>query len=121
MIIRGFEEKKRQMLKMVVMIASVGHRWVNLVVLGAGESVLVLGKLRGRSVREKCIWWCTLNLLVLEASESVLVLGKRGGGVYSYRVCVDLCVVVVLRLNHDCIGFVVVVVVYGQNHGLGCI
>uniref|UniRef100_A0A2N9ED93 Uncharacterized protein n=1 Tax=Fagus sylvatica TaxID=28930 RepID=A0A2N9ED93_FAGSY len=83
MIIRGFEEKMRKMLKMVVMIAGVGDRWVNLLVLGAvlgaGESVLVLGKLGGRSVGEKCIWWCTLNLLVLGAGESVLVLGKLGG------------------------------------------
>jgi hypothetical protein len=47
MIIIGFEEKRRKMLKMVVMIASVGHRWVNLLVLGVGESVLVLGKLGG--------------------------------------------------------------------------
>jgi hypothetical protein len=64
-----------------------------------------------------------LNLLVLGAGESVLVLGKLywgggGGGVYSYGVYVDLCVVVVLRLNLDWIGFVVVVV-YRQNHGLG--
>ncbi len=34
------------MLKMVAMIASVGHWQVTLLVLGAGESVLVLGKLR---------------------------------------------------------------------------
>ncbi len=47
MIIRGFEEKMRKMLKMVVMIASVGHQWVNLLILGAGESVLVLGNWEG--------------------------------------------------------------------------
>ena len=47
MIIRGFEEKMRKMLKMVVMIASVGHRWVNMLVLGVSESVLVLRKLGG--------------------------------------------------------------------------
>ena len=34
------------MLKMVAMIVSVGHRQVTLLVLGAGESMLVLGKLR---------------------------------------------------------------------------
>ena len=57
MIIRGFEEKMRKMQKMVVMIAGMGHRWVNLLVQGAGESVLVLGKLGGGgSVGEKCIW-----------------------------------------------------------------
>ena len=31
---------------MVAMIVSVGHRQVTLLMLGAGESVLVLGKLR---------------------------------------------------------------------------
>ena len=45
--------------------------------------------------------------------------GSWGGGVYSNGVCVDLCVVVVVRLNHDWIVFVVVV--YGQNHGVYCI
>ena len=67
------------MLKMVVMIASVGHRRVNLLVLGAGEFVLMLGKLGGRSIGEKCTWWCMLNLLVLGVGEFVLVLGKLGG------------------------------------------
>ena len=52
MIIRGFEEKRRKMLKMVVMIAGVGHWWVNLLVLGAGESVLMLRKL-GEECRGK--------------------------------------------------------------------
>ena len=47
MIIKGFEEKRWKMLKMVVMIASVGHRWVNMLVLGDSESVLVLRKLGG--------------------------------------------------------------------------
>ena len=52
--------------------------------------------------------------------EKIRIIKMENGcfGIYSYGVCVDLCVVVVLRLNHDWIGFVVV---YGQNHGLGCI
>ena len=53
MIIRGFEEKMRKMQKMVVMIAGMGHQWLNLLVQGAGESMLVLGKLGGGECRGK--------------------------------------------------------------------
>ena len=52
---------------------------MNLLVQGVGEFVLMLGKLGGRSIGEKCTWWCMLNLLVLGAGEFVLVLGKLGG------------------------------------------
>jgi hypothetical protein len=45
LIIRGFEKKRRKMLKMVAMITGVGHQRVNLLVMGASEYVLVLGKL----------------------------------------------------------------------------
>jgi hypothetical protein len=44
--------------------------------------------------------------------EKFQIIKRENGcfGIYSYGVCVDLCVVVVvLRLNHDWIGFVVVV------------
>jgi hypothetical protein len=44
-------------------------------------------------------------------SEKIWIIKMENGcfGIYSYEVCVDLYVVVVLRLNHDWIGFVVVV------------
>jgi hypothetical protein len=43
--------------------------------------------------------------------EKIWIIKMENGcfGIYSYEVCVDLYVVVVLRLNHDWIGFVVVV------------